>query len=196
MLHVSCCCQLLTDFYPVNRTQNNCSHISRWTLTGLKLSFTWFSINHVLVTNLIIRIFWGALLSLFLSGGMIFISHLLRSVYFFFSQSSLDCIIMFGSFQSHLKTYYWRYRVTTHFYIILCQYLLYWKISLIYKHQNFITFWHILYIPASEPNCIFLSLWIKLSCFSFIFSLYHTIWAIKTWWIKYDTEHKYICKLF
>ncbi len=29
-----------------------------------QLSFTWFSINHVLVSNLIIRIFWGALLSL------------------------------------------------------------------------------------------------------------------------------------
>ncbi len=124
------------------------------------------------------HIFWGAFISSSLNHHWIALHY------------------MFGSFQSHLKTYYWRYRVTTHFYIILCQYLLYWKISLIYKHQNFITFWHILYIPASEPNCIFLSLWIKLSCFSFIFSLYHTIWAIKTWWIKYDTEHKYICKLF
>ncbi len=26
--------------------------------------------------------------------------------------------------------------------------------------------------------------------FSFIFSPYHTIWAIKTWWIKYDSKHK------
>ncbi len=42
------CCQILTDFYQVN-VQNNCSNISRWTLTGLKqLSFTWFSINHFL----------------------------------------------------------------------------------------------------------------------------------------------------
>ncbi len=61
------------DWFWSSKRQNNCSHISRWTLTGLKqLSFTWFSINHVLVSNLIIRIFWGALLSLFLSGGMIF----------------------------------------------------------------------------------------------------------------------------
>ncbi len=52
------------------------------------------------------HLFPEALLSLFLSGGMIFISHLLRSVYFFISQSALHH--MFGSFQSHLtKTYYW-----------------------------------------------------------------------------------------
>ncbi len=84
---MSFCCQI---WFWSSKRQNNCSHISRWTLTGLKqLSFTWFSINHVLVSNLIIRIFWGALLSLFLSGGMIFISHLLRSLYFFISQSAL-----------------------------------------------------------------------------------------------------------
>ncbi len=99
------------DWFWSSKRQNNCSHISRWTLTGLKqLSFTWFSINHVLVSNLIIRIFWGALLSLFLSGGMIFISHLLRRRYFFISQSALH--YMFGSFTSHLtETYYCRYRV-------------------------------------------------------------------------------------
>ncbi len=75
------------------------------------------------------RLFPEALLSLFLSGGMIFISHLLRSVYFFISQSALH--YMFGSFQSHLtKTYYWRYRVTTDIYHICIFYVL--KISLIY----------------------------------------------------------------
>ncbi len=37
-----------------------------------QLSFTWFSINHVLVSNLIIR--WSLEERLFLSGGMIFIS--------------------------------------------------------------------------------------------------------------------------
>ncbi len=52
------------DWFWSSKRQNNCSHISRWTLTGLKqLSFTWFSINHVLVSNLIIRIFWGAFVS-------------------------------------------------------------------------------------------------------------------------------------
>ncbi len=71
IVHVSLVSNL--DWFWSSKRQNNCSHISRWTLTGLKqLSFTWFSINHVLVSNLIIRIFWGALLSLFLSGGMIF----------------------------------------------------------------------------------------------------------------------------
>ncbi len=35
------------DWFWSRKRQNNCSHISRWTLTGLKqLSFTWFSINH------------------------------------------------------------------------------------------------------------------------------------------------------
>ncbi len=85
------------DWFWSSKRQNNCSHISRWTLTGLKqLSFTWFSINHVLVSNLIIRIFWGALLSLFLSGGMIFISHLLRSVYY--SSLNQHCIICLDHF--------------------------------------------------------------------------------------------------
>ncbi len=49
------------DWFRLSKRQNNCSHISRWTLSGLKtLSFTWFSINHVLDSNLIIGIFWGA----------------------------------------------------------------------------------------------------------------------------------------
>ncbi len=118
--HVFCCLIDLTasarascvfllsnlDWFWSSKRQNNCSHISRWTLSGLKqLSFTWFSINHVLVSNLIIRsfeerLFPEALHSLFLSGGMIFISHLLRSVYFFISQSALH--YMFGSSQSNL----------------------------------------------------------------------------------------------
>ncbi len=34
------------DWFWSSKHQNNCSHISRWTLTGLKqLSFTWFSVN-------------------------------------------------------------------------------------------------------------------------------------------------------
>ncbi len=85
---------------------------------------------------------------------MIFISHLLRSLYFFISQSALH--YMFGSFTSHLtKTYYWRYRATmTDIWIILYQYLLYRYKNLTdlhYKQQNFIinisicTKLHILY---------------------------------------------------
>ncbi len=78
-----------------SKCQNNCSHISRWTLTGLKqLSFTWFFINHFLEKSVPSqiwtsgsfeeRLFPEALLSLFLSGGMIFtslqnISHTLPS---------------------------------------------------------------------------------------------------------------------
>ncbi len=41
------------------------------------------------------RLFPEALLSLFLSGGMIFISHLLRRLYFFISQSALHCIALY-----------------------------------------------------------------------------------------------------
>ncbi len=49
------------DWFWSSKHHNNCSHISRWTLSGLKtLSFTWFSINHVLDSNLIFRIFWEA----------------------------------------------------------------------------------------------------------------------------------------
>ncbi len=41
------------------------------------------------------RLFPEPLLSPFLSGGMIFISHLLKSVCFFISQSALDCIALY-----------------------------------------------------------------------------------------------------
>ncbi len=84
------------DWFCSSKRQNNCSHISRWTLSGLKqLSFTWFSINHVLVSNLIIRIFWGAFVSRsFTFGGMIFISHLLRSLYY--SSLNQHCIICYN----------------------------------------------------------------------------------------------------
>ncbi len=44
------------------------------------------------------RLFPEALLSLFLSGGMIFISHLLRRLYFFISRSALHCIICLDHF--------------------------------------------------------------------------------------------------
>ncbi len=66
-------------------------------------------------------IFWGALLSpndhLM---SFTFISHLLRSVCFFISQSALH--YMFGSFTSHLtKTYYCRYRaIFRSCYVTIC----------------------------------------------------------------------------
>ncbi len=105
---MSFCCQIFTDFYQLN-VITVVSNISRWTLTGLKqLRFTWFSINHFLekISESQIwssgsfeeRLFPEALLSLFLSGGMIFISHLLRRLYFFISQSALDCIICLDHF--------------------------------------------------------------------------------------------------
>ncbi len=119
-----------------------------------------------------------ASLSLFLSGGMIFISHLLRSLYFFISQSALH--YMFGSFQSHLtKTYYWRYRVTTDIQIILCQYLLCYK-DLTDLHHKLTAR---LFLTRSKPNLhtiltVFLSsgshlrswwprrpLWSRVTCF-------------------------------
>ncbi len=83
-----------------SKRQNNFSNISRWTLTGLKqLSFTWFSINHVLVSNLIIRIFWGA----FVSRSFTFtVPQRRNALHFtsseepllFISQSALDCIAL------------------------------------------------------------------------------------------------------
>ncbi len=118
-----------------------------------QLSFTWFSINHVLVSNLIIR--WSLEERLFLSGGMIFISShliLLRRV--------------IGDIERPLY---------------ICSTVI--KISLIYERQNLI-----IEISASAANCMFLlSLGLnKIELFSFIFSIYQNIWAIKAWWIKYD----------
>ncbi len=109
--------QILTDFDQVNIRITVVIFPDEHLLK--QLSFTWFSINHVLVSNLIIRIFWGALLSLFLSGGMIFISHLLRSLYFFISQSSiaLHCIYVRIIF----KTYYWDIERQLIFRFMLCQ---------------------------------------------------------------------------
>ncbi len=42
------------------------------------LSFTWFSINHVLVSNLIIRLFWGAFITS--SASYVWINILLRHI--------------------------------------------------------------------------------------------------------------------
>ncbi len=67
-------------------------------------------------------------------------------------------------------------RVTTDMYIILCQYLLYCYKDLIdlhYKHQNLI-----IKISASASKFIFLNK-IK-QFFFFIFSLYQTIWVLKS----------------
>ncbi len=121
------------DWFWSSKRQNNCSHISRWTLTGLKqLSFTWFSINHVLVSNLIIRIFWGALLSLFLSGGMIFISHLLRSLYYSsLNQHWIICLdhlhlILLRHIIAHIE----RQLIFRSFYVSICCTVI--NISLIY----------------------------------------------------------------
>ncbi len=59
---MSFCCQILTDFDQVNvRTTAVIFQMNTYWLK--QLSFTWFSINHVLVSNLIIRIFWGAFVS-------------------------------------------------------------------------------------------------------------------------------------
>ncbi len=43
-----------------------------------QLSFTWFSINHVLVSDLIIRIFWGAFITS--SASYVWINILLRHI--------------------------------------------------------------------------------------------------------------------
>ncbi len=131
-----------------------------WFFSRLKkrlkqLGFTWFSINHLLEKSVRLKsdhqdllrsvcfqklyfhcssaeewssshIFWGA----FISSSL--------------NQHCIALHYMFGSFQSHLtKTNYWRKRVMTDIYIILCQYLLYCYIDCInlhYKHQNYITF--------------------------------------------------------
>ncbi len=55
-------CQIWTDFDQVNVRITAVIFPDEHLLK--QLSFTWFSINHVLVSNLIISIFWGALLSL------------------------------------------------------------------------------------------------------------------------------------
>ncbi len=73
--------KLALNWFWSSKRQNNCSHISRWTLTGLKqLSFTWFSINHVLEKSVRLKS-----------------DHQdpLRNVYFFISQLSLDCIALY-----------------------------------------------------------------------------------------------------
>ncbi len=86
------------------------------------------------------HLFPEALLSLFLSGGMIFISHLLRSVYFFISQSALHH--MFGSFQSHLtKIYYWDiewWLIVRSIYVSICSTVI--KISVIFITSSRISF--------------------------------------------------------
>ncbi len=88
------------------------------------------------------------------------------------------------------------------FYASICYTVI--KISLIYITIR-MSYFLFIYISASASNCIFLlslCLWIKLSCFSSIFSLYHTIWAIKAWCIKYDTQQQknthtnfFLCKV-
>ncbi len=115
-------CQIWTGF-----DQNNCSHISRSTLSEAaqlylilhRSCFTLRSDHQMIFTFTE----WSS-------------SHLLRSVSFFISQSALH--YMFGSFTSHLtKTYYWRYWVI--FRSFICQNLLHcYKdlIDLSYKHQN------------------------------------------------------------
>ncbi len=127
------------DWFWSSKRQNNCSHISRWTLTGLKqLIFTWFSINHVLVSNQIIRIFWGALLSLFLSGGMIFISHLLRSLYY--SSLNQHCIIRLDHFSlillRHIIGDIERPLIFRSFYVSICSTVI--KISMIFTEFHHI----------------------------------------------------------
>ncbi len=56
-------------------------------MSWISLHYTWFSINHVLVSNLIIRIFWGA----FISSSL--------------NQHRIICL-------DRTNTCYWRYRVT------------------------------------------------------------------------------------
>ncbi len=111
------------DWFWSSKRQNNCSHISDehlldWSSSALFDSpsifylfffFFWkISASQIWSSGSFEeRLFPEALLSLFLSGGMIFISHLLRSVYFFISQSALDCIALYvWIITSHLtKTY-------------------------------------------------------------------------------------------
>ncbi len=184
------------DWFWSSKRQNNCSHISRWTLSGLKqLSFTWFSINHVLVSNLIIRIFWGALLSLFLSGGMIFISHLLRRLYFFISQLALHCIICLDHFSlillRHIIGDIERPLIFRSFYVSICStvinislmYITSIRISSLFVHIN-ISICSKLHIFAQSLNKI------ELFCLHIL-----TVLDYMSYKSLYQNM-KHICKLF
>ncbi len=136
------------------------------------------------------RLFPEALLSLFLSGGMIFISHLLRSVYFFISQSALHCIICLDHFNFILRHIIgdieWPL-IFRSFYVSICCTVI--KILLIYITRIRISSYKYQHL---QQNIFaqFESL-NKIVIFHIsIFSLYQIIWAINTWWIKYDTKHK------
>ncbi len=114
------------------------------------------------------HIFWGA----FISSSL--------------NQQWIALHYMFGSLQSHLtKTYYWRYRVIFRsFYVSICCTVI--NISLIYITSIRISS----EISAAKPNrmlLLILCLWIKLSKFSSMFSLYQTIWVIKAWCITHHT---------
>ncbi len=110
------CCQI---WFLLSKHQNNFSkifldeHLLDWSSSALLDSPSIMFESQIWSSGSFEeRLFPEALLSLFLSGGTIFISHLLRSVYLFISQSSLDCIICLDhlKMKSHLtKTYYWRY---------------------------------------------------------------------------------------
>ncbi len=148
------------DWFWSSKRQNNCSHISRSTLSEaaqlyLILHQSCFTLRS---DHQDLYFHW-----------MIFITHLLRSLYLFISQSALH--YMCGSFTSHLtKTYYWRYRAIFRSFTALD------LIDLHYKQQNFII------LNISIQIHIFIVQFKSLNkFFSSIFSLCQTIRAIKAW---------------
>ncbi len=124
------------------------------------------------------RLFPEALLSLFLSGGMIFISHLLRSVYY--SSLNQHCIICLDHLHlillRHITGDIQWWLIFLSLYVSICYTVI--KMYLIY-----ITSIRISSYKYQHRHQIAYFCWV----FSSIFSLYQTIWAIKTWCIKYDT---------
>ncbi len=67
MLHVSFCCQIFTDFYQVNVRITQIifpdEHLLDWSSSALLDSPSVVFLKYQWVSNLIIRIFWGAFVS-------------------------------------------------------------------------------------------------------------------------------------
>ncbi len=113
-------------------------------------------------------LFPEASLSLFLSGGMIFTS--LQNISFIIG---LHCIICLDHFNLILL----RYIIGD---IFICIFTLI-TFDLHYKLFEFHTFCPYKYQHLHQ-----------IAVFSLIFSLYHTIWAIKVWRTKYGFKQKHI----
>ncbi len=152
-----------------SKCQNNCSNISRWTLSE------------------------DAQLYLILHQSCFSFKSDHQDLYFhwmIFITSSEECLFLHLSIS--IALYVWILHISSYWdiigdieqplifmYIILCQYLYCYK-GLIdwYCNQSFIHFGHIKYQHLHQTAYFFLlslSLGIKLSCFSSIFSLYQTI---------------------